>query len=120
MGDQDSITLAIYAKKHSPLDKPGWKRFERMVETEKCYIWTLRKAYTAKSEGPRMKFGIKVPKYIKDVLRIDRPNGDRLKQKAVQAEIDQINEYNTFTDKGKGIPPPQRITRESLFILFLM
>ena len=78
MGNQDPITLALYAKEKNLLGKPGWKRFKRMVGTEKHYISVLRKAQAVKKDAPKLKFGIEVPRNYKDVLRLDRLNGDKL------------------------------------------
>src|SRR5687767_12178778 len=118
MGNQDPITLALYAKEKGLLTKPGWRRFKHMVGTEKRYINTLNKAQAIKKQGPKLKFGIETPKHYNDALRLDRMNGDRLWQEAITTELDQINSYKTFTDTGKGTPPPANYKQVPVHFVF--
>lgn len=58
-----------------------------MAEQDKHFIRMLKRANAAKmSKGPNMKFGIEVPKNFKDALRLDRVNGNRLWQEAIDLE----------------------------------
>ena len=59
IGAQDPITVAMYAKAHNLLNKPGWKCFKRMVDQEKRYIRMMKRACVAKvNNGTHMKFSI--------------------------------------------------------------
>jgi hypothetical protein len=44
----------------------------------------------------RYKFGIEVPRSIKDAVRLDKINNNKLWQEAIEKELNQINEYKTF------------------------
>jgi hypothetical protein len=57
--------------------------------------------------GPTCKFGILVPKNRKDALAIDHANGNKRWQVSMDTEVEQIDEYDTFRDLGKGRPPPR-------------
>jgi hypothetical protein len=54
----------------------------------------------------RYKFGIEVPRSIKDVVRLDKINNNKLWQEAIGKELNQINEYQTFwvLEEGKTLP----------------
>jgi hypothetical protein len=56
--------------------------------------------------GIKYKFGIQVPKVIKNAIYIDKKNGNQLWQEAIKTEIKKITDYQTFIvlDSGKDIP----------------
>ena len=60
------------------------------------------------NNGPKIKFGIEVPRNYNDAMRLDRLNNNTMWQDAIKTELDQINEYNTFRVHGKNIPPPDK------------
>ena len=55
---------------------------------------------------PLYQFGFRVPRSPQDAKEIDKTNGDTKWQDAMALEIDQLNEYNTFKDQGKGVAAP--------------
>jgi hypothetical protein len=57
----------------------------------------LRRAFIAKYENtPKYKFGVQIPTSISHALRLDKLNGNDLWKEAIQKEMDQLKEYNTF------------------------
>ena len=57
--------------------------------------------------GPTYKFGIRIPKNRKDALPIDSADGNTCWKISMDTEVEQIDEYDTFQDLGKGRPPPR-------------
>jgi hypothetical protein len=56
--------------------------------------------------GIKYKFGIQVPKGIKNAINIDKKNGNQLWQEAIKTELKQLTDHQTFTvlDSGEDIP----------------
>ncbi len=50
--------------------------------------------------APRYQYGYEVPRDYKHALRIDERNGNRNWAEAVELEFAQIDEYDTFEDRG--------------------
>ena len=55
-------------------------------------------------------FGVEVPRDYKDALRLDNENGNTLWQDATKLELKQIDEYETFEDRGKAIYANRKVT----------
>ena len=47
-------------------------------------------------DGNKVKFGVKVPKTVKEAYELDKKNGNILWVKAIQKELDQIMDFDTF------------------------
>jgi hypothetical protein len=57
----------------------------------------LRQAFIAKFDHtPKYKFGVQIPASISHALRLDKLNGNKLWEEAIQKEMDQLKEYETF------------------------
>jgi hypothetical protein len=56
--------------------------------------------------GIKHKFGIQVPKGIKNAIDLDKKNGNQLWQEAINTELKQLTDYQTFIvlDSGEDIP----------------
>ena len=54
----------------------------------------------------KYKFGIQVPKGIKNAIELDKKNGNSLCQDAVKTDLKQLIDYQTFIvlDSGEEIP----------------
>ena len=108
MAKADPLTCALYAKDNDLLDTPGWKSLKRIATREVKFARMVKQAKLQQSRhGPTYKFGILVPKNRKDALAIDAANGNKKWQKSMDVEINQIDEYDTFKDLGRGRPPPR-------------
>ena len=102
----DPITLATYARKHSLLNEPGWKKLKtiaRRLVHDKQGVYHLHYTVMAnkQTKGPVYQFGIQVPCNVKDAYKLDKKNGNTKWQDAMQEEINSLLDYSTFEDKGK-------------------
>jgi hypothetical protein len=101
IGQDDPVTCALYAEAHGLLDPPGWKRFKRLARRKKKMLRMLNQAkLKAFRRGPIYKFGFEVPQTHADVLRIDAKCKNTCWQDSERLELSQLDEYNTFIDKG--------------------
>ena len=106
--DADPVTVAIYAKDHGLLDTPGWKLpgLKKLAKTQKRII---RAAHQAKLQSFRTKplfmYGFQVPRNHQQALELDLANGNTRWQDSEKVELRQIDDYETFDDKGRGYRP---------------
>ena len=97
----DPVTCAIYAKENGLLDKPGWKRLKSIARREKMFTRMANQAKMRSfNTAPRYKYGYEVPRTYEQAIRLDERNKNTKWQDAVQLEMEQVNEYETFIDKG--------------------
>ena len=61
---------------------------------------------TATPISIKYKFGIQVPKGIKNAINLDKKNGNNLWEEEVRTELKQLTDYQTFIviDPGENIP----------------
>ena len=103
IASDDPVTCAEYAMKNNLLDTPGWKRFRRYAKNEKKLKRMISQAkLKSYRREPFWKFGVLVPRTHKQALEIDKKNGNTKWQDAEATEMQQLLEYQTFVDKGKG------------------
>ena len=107
--DSDRVTVAIYAKKHDLLSKKGWcdlPGIKKLICTQKKII---RAANQAKLHSfrtaPIFMYGFQVPRNHAQALELDAANGNTRWQDTEKLELDQIDECDTFLDKGKDGGP---------------
>ena len=103
MRHDDPVTLAKYGKENNLLNEPGWKRLKHYVKSSKRLERNIKQArMLAASTKLRYKFGVQVPCDKKEARKFDELSGNKLWDKAIKAELDQIiEEYKTFCDLGK-------------------
>ena len=97
----DPVSLAKYAEENNVLDLPGWKnkkKFKRMMKQVRMY--SMR-------HGPRIKFGVRVPKDYIEAMEFDQKNQNNLWKDAVNMEMKQVYEYDSFRSKGKKAQVPK-------------
>ena len=68
--------------------------------------------------GPTFKFGILLPYDRNDALQIDEDNGNQLWRLSIGTEMEQIDEYDTFRNMGRGVKPPRENQRIRVHIVF--
>ena len=78
-----------------------------------------RRAHLASRKEVKYKFGIEVAFSPKHALELDLKEGNNLWKEAIQAELDQINEYKNFRVLNDN-EPHQKDSRGSHIILSLM
>jgi hypothetical protein len=64
--------------------------------------------------GIKYKFGIQVPKVIKNAINLDKKNGNQLWQEAIRTELNQLNDYQTFIVLDSGGGYSDRLSENSL------
>ena len=100
----DPVSCAIYAKKNNLLEEEGWKRFKRLARRQKKLIRLLNQAKLKSYRNRKVyKFGVLVPRDHNHAMEIDTRNGNKNWHNAEKLELSQLEEYDTFIDKGKGI-----------------
>ena len=67
---------------------------------------------------PRFKFGIEVPRSVKEAMRLDKINENNLWMEAVTKERCQLFDYETFEVIPKGEKTPKRHKRILGFFVF--
>jgi hypothetical protein len=97
----DPVTCAIYAKENNLLHLPGWKRFKSLAKRQKKFT---RLANQAKLRSyhttPRFKYGFEIPRNYEHAMRLDEQNKNTCWRDAINLELKQIDEYQTFKDVG--------------------
>lgn len=58
----------------------------------------MLKAYKASVSGDKFMFGVEIPKNAKHVLELDKANGNNLWKKAIDKELQMINQLQPFVD----------------------
>jgi hypothetical protein len=111
IGADDPATCAKYAKENGLLEQEGWKRFRRLAKGTKLMKRMMNQvALAAKRKGPIYMFGIQVPRNEEEARELDKIYKEKFgieKWKlAEEDEVDSLNEYDTFKDRGIGRPPP--------------
>jgi glutathione peroxidase-family protein len=99
--------LALYAKRVSLLDTPGWKQFRQLVKNSKTLA---RMANQAKLHNfwnqPVYKFGYQVPRNHREAVEIDERNGNTKFQDVEKEEIAALNSKDCFKNLGKDTKTP--------------
>ena len=99
----DPVTVADYAKKNGLLDTPGWKSLKRIARRSKLFKRMVNQAkLRSKRTAPIYKYGIQVPRNQKEAYDIDARNQDTRWHDAMDLELNQINDFDTFKDRGMG------------------
>jgi hypothetical protein len=104
MAKEDPNTCAKYAKCNDLLEKPVWKSLQYMT-VKFAWMCKYAKMHTQR-RGPTFKFDILLPTDQNHALRINKDNDDHLWEFSIVTEMDQIDEYDTFHNMGRGIKPP--------------
>ena len=119
--DSDPVTVAIYARKHNLLDTKGWK-LPLIKKYAKTQQRILRLANQAKLHSFRHKpiymYGFQVPRNYQQALDLDKANGNSKWQDAIEKELTQVDEYETFHDQGTGSYPGKAYKRINVHLVF--
>ena len=76
---------------------------------------TRKKKFKAKKT---MKYGIQVPRNVKEAYLLDTKNGDTFWQDAIKLEIDSLLEMNCFDFKARNFVPGREFQRTTLHMSF--
>ena len=101
MKKDDPVTITAYAREHGLLDTPGWKSLHRLGR-RKDKLHRLIKQARLRSfrTAPKYKYGFQVPRTYDEAVIFDTRNGNTKWQDATSLEMKQLNDYDTFIDKG--------------------
>ena len=98
----DMIALAKYAHDNDLVNTAGWKWAKKKTKNPKKFV-RLTKIFRSQVSLPRRyKFGIRVPANQAEAIAFDKANGNTLWQDAIDKEISQLLEYETFEIKDSG------------------
>ena len=124
MRKDDPVTLAQYAKDNMLENHPGWKWARKITKNNKKLLRmtrimnTQRREQHANRNTKKFKFGVEVPRSVKDALRLDRENRNNKWHDAIKKELEQLMEFNTFNVLGPGEKPPDDYTYVPLLMTF--
>jgi Reverse transcriptase (RNA-dependent DNA polymerase) len=97
----DPVTCAVYAKENGLLNTPGWKQFKSITKRQKKFTRMVNQAkLRSYNTAPKFKNGYQVPRNYSEAVRLDERNGNNKWQEAINLELQQINDYDTFVDCG--------------------
>ena len=86
------------------LEEEGWKRFKRLAKRQKKIKRLLNQAKLKSYRNQKIyKFGVLVPRDHNHAMELDQQNGDTRWHDAEKLEHSQLEEYDTFIDKGDKI-----------------
>jgi hypothetical protein len=97
--------IIAFARKHNLLDKMAFQYFVNYCKVRTLVdIVRIHKASTS-SSIVKYKFGIQIPRGIKNAIHSDNKKGKKLWQEAIQTELKQLTDYCTFIvlDSGEAV-----------------
>ena len=95
------VVVAEYGARNGLLDQSGWKRLKPIARRQKKLQRLINQAKLRSFRtSPKYMYGFKVPRNFKEALEFDRENGTNLWEAATLLELKQLDEYDTFIDKG--------------------
>ena len=119
MREADPITLAKYAKDNGIEQLPGWKwtKLIKVINPNRL-IRTIRRIFKAKRTRKKYQFGVLVPSSIRQALAIDAEQKNSLWQAAIDTEIRQLLEFDTFEILERGERPGKEYQRIPMIMTF--
>ena len=115
----DPVTLAAYAKEHDLLKLDGWKRLRHYVKNEKKFKRQMKQVkLNSMRHGPRIKFGVRIPRDHREALEFDKKMGNTLWRDCTKVEMDKTYEYKTFESLGKGGRKPKDHTMIRVHLVY--
>ena len=74
----DPVTMAVYAKEHGLLNTPGWKKLKSYARRAKKLLRMVNASKRAQRYNAiTYKFGVRVPRTVKEAKQLDEENGNR-------------------------------------------
>ena len=81
----DPITVAKYVEKKGLVNKPQWKWANRYLKNKKKFLRLCRQVFLSRRRnGPTYKFGVRVPRDMKEALLIDQQESQTFGRKQLQ------------------------------------
>ncbi|MGH7974543.1 MAG: reverse transcriptase domain-containing protein, partial [bacterium] len=109
MRRDDPYLIAAYVQSSNNVQDPNWRWAHHMTKNKKKLQRIERLSMDArKTYGRKFKYGVEVPRSIKQALLLDTKNGNSLWQEAIDKEKRQvIDEFETFKVLDRGEVAPQ-------------
>ena len=108
--NDDPVTVALYAQRNDMVKE--WPQCKRYLKNTKTLGRMVNQARLRNFRNrPKYKFGVQVPRNHEEAMLIDAKNGDTRWADAEKLEMDQLFEYDSFKDLGKGAPVPEGYTK---------
>jgi hypothetical protein len=97
----DPISVSLYGEENGLLNKKGWKYLKRHARNTRKVYRHVREILKARgNDGPRYKYGVRLPSRARECAELDRENGDTKWTDANQAELNLLNEFEAFEEYG--------------------
>jgi hypothetical protein len=97
----DPVLVAMYGEANGLLNKKGWKYLKKHAKNMRkvyCHVQEIMRAQL--SDGPKYKYGTRLPDKHKTCAELDSKNGNSKWQEATQVELDLLDEFKAFEDMG--------------------
>jgi hypothetical protein len=96
--------IISFARNNNLLDKVPFCHLTQYCRSNTAVDIARMLKVSTSSAG--IKFGIQVPKGIKNAIDLDKNNGNQLWQEAIKTYLKQLTDYQTFIvlDSGEDIP----------------
>ena len=116
MKADDPVTISKYVQAKGLVNKPYWKWANKYLKNPKKFLRLCRQVFLAhKRTGPVYKFGVRVPRDMKEALLIDQQDKTDLWKEAIAKEMSKIIEFQVFKTDAPMVSHPMD-TRRSLVI----
>lgn len=103
MKTAEPLKVSKYVVKHNLTDKHGWRWTKRFARNSTKFLRLARIFKSQMKNAVKMfKFGVQVPKSVKEALEFDKKNKTNLWAEAIRKEIEQLLEYKTFKILKRG------------------
>ena len=99
----DPFKVYEYGKKMELLDHSTYDWVRAFRPAEESYQPLLKVFKTSINKEPQYKFGVRIPRSVKEALEFDKQNGNNYWAEALKTEIGQINSYETFQLIEEGV-----------------
>ena len=111
--NSNPLELAKYAHRHNLQNEPAFRWWTKHTLKKRTRILNKVKTRMRKNN---IKFGVVVPRTVKEAIELDRMNGNNLWQDAIKKEYDSVNVAFKLLKDGESIPPTyQEITCHLIF-----
>ena len=105
--NDDQVSVSLYARQNGLLGQPGFQRCKHHTKSDKKFARMINQARLRNFRNkPVYQYGYQVPRNHDEAVFIDERMGNTKWQDAEKLEMQQLFEYDTFKDLGKGTPIP--------------
>ena len=103
LANDDRVSVAKYGLDNDLLDMPGWKRLKKITRRKVHFQRMVNQSKVAPSRDiPIYKFGVRVPRNIKEANMLDGLASNTKWNGACLTEIEKLHLYKCFKSQGRG------------------